>query len=293
MNDSMTAKSVLITGASTGIGEACARFLDEREFRVFAGVRSQAAADRLRGGASETLTPVMLDVVDPDSIDHALAVVGDAVGASGLSGLVNNAGIGVVGGPLEFTSPEALRRQFEVNVFGQVCVTQRFLSLLRVGIGRIVNMGSMAGLWAAPFLGPYSMSKYAVEAYSDSLRRELHPWDVGVSCVEPGAIATPIWEKALDSAAEYRATAPPEAVELYGPVMDAVVRRTEEVSRRTIPATTVAQAVHHALTARRPKTRYLVGSDAKAQALLSRVLSDRMSDALLRLFMKLDEKRRP
>ncbi len=284
----MNTKSVLITGASTGIGEACAGFLDGRGFRVFAGVRKEADAEKLTRAASENLTPVFLDVVDRESIDRAHEVIQDVVGERGLDGLVNNAGIGV-GGPLEFVPPEDLHRQFDVNVFGPVAVTQRFLPLLRTARGRIVNMSSIAGRWAAPILGPYAMSKFALEAYSDSLRRELHAWGIEVACVEPGAIATPIWGKALDSSKHRRATAPPEAIELYGKAIDAMRQQTEQASGRAIPAEAVARVVHRALTARKPKTRYLVGQDAKIQAQLVRFLPDRVLDAILRRFLRIDK----
>ena len=158
--------SIVITGASSGIGEACALYLDELGYRVFAGVRKPAAGEALKAKASKRLAPVILDVTDVASIDRAVETVKAAVGAAGLAGLVNNAGIGV-GGPLEVVPLADLRKQFEVNVIGQVAVTQALLPLLRQGRGRIVNMGSIAGRATMPFMGPYSASKFALEALTD------------------------------------------------------------------------------------------------------------------------------
>jgi NAD(P)-dependent dehydrogenase (short-subunit alcohol dehydrogenase family) len=270
-------KSVLITGASSGIGEACAAFLDARGLRVFAGVRKEVDAQRLQSSASDRLTPVLLDIVDGESIARAGEVVRETVGEHGLDGLVNNAGIGVTG-PLEFVPMEDLRRQFEVNVFGHVAVTQQLLPMLRAASGRIVNMSSIGGRFAAPFLGPYSMSKFAVEAYSDALRRELSPWGIDVSCVEPGAIATPIWQKSIDA----QAGAPLRARTLYAPGMDASRRYAERSSRDALPPELVARVVYHALTAPKPRTRYLIGTRAKIAATLTRLLPDRMLDAAIR-----------
>jgi NAD(P)-dependent dehydrogenase (short-subunit alcohol dehydrogenase family) len=274
-------KSVVITGASSGIGEACAAFLDARGFRVFAGVRKEADAQRLQSTASDRLTPVVLDIVDSESIVHAGEVVREDVGEHGLDGLVNNAGISVTG-PLEFVPMNDLRRQFEVNVFGHVAVTQQFLPLLRTARGRIVNMSSIGGRSAAPFLGPYSMSKFALEAYSDALRRELSPWGIDVSCVEPGSIATPIWQKGLDAGANAQAAAPPRARELYAQGMDAMRRYAERSSRDALPPEVVARVVYHALTAPKPRTRYLIGASARISATLTRLLPDRLMDAMFR-----------
>src|SRR5574341_29762 len=178
---------IVITGASTGIGEACALYLDELGYRVFAGVRRPSDGETLKAKASARLTPVVMDVTDVASIDRAVETVKQAVGSVGLAGLVNNAGIGV-GGPLEVVPLADLRKQFEVNVIGQVAVTQAFLPLLRQGRGRIVNMGSIAGRVVMPFMGPYSASKFALEALTDAMRLEFQPWGIQVSIVEPGAI---------------------------------------------------------------------------------------------------------
>jgi NAD(P)-dependent dehydrogenase (short-subunit alcohol dehydrogenase family) len=223
----------------------------------------------------------LLDIVDGMSIASAGETIRKIVGERGLDGLVNNAGINVPG-VLEFVPMDDLRQQFEVNVFGHVAVTQQFLPLLRASSGRIVNMSSIGGRSAAPFLGPYSMSKFALEAYSDALRRELSPWGIEVSCVEPGAIATPIWQKSLDARAEAQAAAPPRARELYGPGLDAMRRYGERASREALPPEAVARVVYRALTAPKPRTRYFVGRRAKISDMLTRLLPDRVLDAVFR-----------
>ena len=185
-------KSVVITGASTGIGRACTLYLDELGWRVFAGVRKAVDGDALRDLASDRLVPLILDVADEAGVARAADEVAAVVGDDGLHGLVNNAGI-AVGGPLEFVPLEDVRRQFEVNVFGLLRTTQAMLSMIRAARGRVVNVSSQGGKVAAPYFGPYCASKFAVEAMSDSLRRELKPWGLHVSVVEPGAIDTAIW----------------------------------------------------------------------------------------------------
>jgi NAD(P)-dependent dehydrogenase (short-subunit alcohol dehydrogenase family) len=277
---------VVITGASSGIGEACALHLDGLGCRVFAGVRNQADGEALKAKASARLTPVLLDVTDVASVDQAAEAVRAAVGTAGLAGLVNNAGIGG-GGPLEVVPPADLRKVFEVNVIGPVAVTQAFLPLLRQGRGRIVNMGSIAGRAATPFIGPYSASKFALEALTDAMRMELQPWGIHVSIVEPGAIESRIWEKARQRADQMQAAAGPEARARYGEAIARVRDAMEQAARRAIPARAVAEAVAHALFASRPKTRYLVGLDARLRAVMAAWLPDRVQDWLLIRILKL------
>ncbi len=179
-------KTVLITGASTGIGEACALWLQDRGYRVFAGVRKSTDAEALQQKSKGHLTPVLLDVADEASIREAVQFV--LTQEPKLEGLVNNAGIAVAG-PLEFVPLQELRRVLEVNVVGQVAVTQAFLPLLREARGRVVLMSSISGRVAAPLMGPYAASKFALEAIGDALRRELAPWGIEVSIIEPGNLA--------------------------------------------------------------------------------------------------------
>jgi NAD(P)-dependent dehydrogenase (short-subunit alcohol dehydrogenase family) len=285
MSDRLSSMTVVVTGASTGIGAACALDCVGRGMTVFAGVRDPHAGEMLAAKAGPLLIPIRLDVVDEQSIARAAEVVHRAVGENGLGGLVNNAGI-VVGSPLEVIPLPQLRKQLEVNVIGQIAVTQAFLPLLRRGRGRIVNMGSIAGRGTIPLLGPYSASKYALEALTDALRMELQPWGIQVSIIEPGAIATPIWEKSAKEAEGLEALASEEAKALYAEAVIRIREAVAETMKRAIPPDAVVQAVHHALTAPRPHTRYLVGSDARLRAWMVKWLPDRVQDRLLSWALK-------
>jgi NAD(P)-dependent dehydrogenase (short-subunit alcohol dehydrogenase family) len=272
-------RAVVVTGASTGIGRAITLHLARGGFRVFAGVRRLQDAEALRS-ESPGITPLILDVTDAEQVAAAVAEVDRAVGAEGLHGLVNNAGVSG-GAPTEFVPLDDLRAMFDVNVFGVVATTQAFLPLLRRGEpGRIVCIGSIGGRMAVPFLAGYAMSKAAVSALCDSLRGELRPWRIEVSLVEPGAIRTPIWEKGLREADEQMERWPEQAVELYGEVIPALRRATERTAARALPPESVARVVEHALTAARPRTRYLVGNEARVQAIVRRI-PDRPRDALV------------
>lgn len=271
--------AVLITGASRGIGEACALRLDRAGFRVFAGVRRLEDGDALRRKASDRLAPVRLDVLDPARVAAAAEEVRAAVGDEGLAGLVNNAGV-VVAAPLEFVPLDEVRHQLEVNLLGPLALVQALLPTLRRARGRIVNIGSVAGKSALPFMGPYAMSKFALEALTDALRVELMPWDVRVAVVEPGAVATSIWRASIKAADELAQRLPPQARELYGKAMAVVRQRALSGEQRGIPAERVARAVEHALTADAPRTRYLLGWDSKLRLLLER-LPDRLRDRVI------------
>lgn len=276
-------RSVLVTGASTGIGEACALRLARHGWRVFAGVRKADDADRLRV-APGALEPLMMDVTDEHGVDAALDQVKDATGGR-LHGVVNNAGVGY-GGPVEYLSLDHWRQQFEVNVIGQIAVTKAALPLLRqVGSGaRIVFIGSIGGRAASPMFGPYSASKFAIEAIAEALRHELHPSHIKVSVVEPGAIRTEIWRKALASADQIEQELPAEAIERYRWAMDAARKGFERSEHAGIPPDDVAAVVERALTVPRPHARYLVGRDAKIVGTVVRFLPDSARDALVRRF---------
>ncbi|GKS64664.1 short-chain dehydrogenase/reductase [Nitrospira sp.] len=279
-------RAVVISGASTGIGAACAIHLDRLGYQVFAGVRKAEDGVALQKTCSDRLVPIEMDVTDLSTIQKAHASVLEHIEKGGLFGLVNNAGIAVVG-PLEAIPIADLRRQLEVNVIGQVAVTQMFLPLLRQARGRIINMGSIAGLTTMPLMGPYSASKFALEAITDALRLEVQQWGIHVSIIEPGAIATPIWNKSTLDAADREAGIKEELRSLYQPIMTAVRKVVGEASKRAISAETVAKVVEDALTASTSRTRYLVGTDAKLRALMKRLLSDRLSDRLLSWILKL------
>ncbi|NGZ59964.1 MAG: short-chain dehydrogenase/reductase [Nitrospira sp. LK265] len=279
-------RAVVITGASTGIGAACALHLDRLGFAVFAGVRKSEDGVALQKTGSDRLVPLELDVTDLTTIQKSRAVVLEATRERGLFGLINNAGIAVVG-PLEAIPISDLRQQLEVNVVGQVTVTQAFLPLVRQARGRIINMGSIAGLSTMPLMGPYSASKFALEAITDALRLEVQQWGIHVSIVEPGAIATPIWNKSAIEAAERETAMEAELRTLYKPIVAAVRKVVGEASKRAISPDVVVKVVEDALTAPTPKTRYLVGTDAKLRALMVRLLSDRISDRVLTWILKL------
>lgn len=272
--------AVLVTGASTGIGRACTLRLDRLGFRVFAGVRRETDGRALKKKAKGSLSPVRFDITVDASISAARDAIEEAVGEEGLAGLVNNAGIAIPG-PLEFLPLDDLRSQLEVNVIGQVAVTQAFLPLLRKGQGRIVNIGSIGGRMASPFLGAYNASKFAMEALTDALRMELKPWGIHVSIIEPGDIDTPLWQKGQGRADVLLGKMPPHGRELYDPAVEVVRQAAEKAAQDAIPPSAVAKAVVQALTAEKPKTRYVVGTNARIQAVVARVMPDGVKDWLV------------
>jgi NAD(P)-dependent dehydrogenase (short-subunit alcohol dehydrogenase family) len=273
--------AVVVTGASTGIGRACALRLDQAGYRVFAGVRKQSDANSLKKDASERLTPITIDVTKDRSIATAKQKVQRAVGRDGLVGLVNNAGVGG-GGPIEFLPIDQLRHVLDVNLVGQVAVTQAFLPLIRKGRGTIVFMASIGGRIASPFLSPYSASKFGIEAVGEALRREVKPWGIDVVVVEPGSIDTKIWEKGGNQLAEAQKGASREAKRLYGKQMESFGKLIMETASRGIPAEKVADVVVKAIRKRRPRHHYLVGIDAKIGARASAVLPGRTFDRMVR-----------
>lgn len=336
-----TPPAVLVTGASTGIGRAVAGLLARRGFEVFAGVRLEESAARLEQDGREarraagpdagpytgpyaaagSITPLLFDITDAEGIARAAAVVEERTGARGLHGVVNNAGV-VVAGPMEFLPLEDLRLQLEINVLGQVAVTQAMLPMLRrarelqlategqrraVGVraptapagidgsrgagrspvrgshGRVVFVGSISGLVSSRLLGAYAASKFAIEALGDVFRLELDPWGLQVSIVEPGRVRTPIWGK-TKGAGEARLSRMPEAAaELYEATIRSVSRGVNDVDSAGIAPDGVARAVLHALTAPRARTRYRVGFDAHLVGVLTRFLPDRWMDRFLLL----------
>jgi NAD(P)-dependent dehydrogenase (short-subunit alcohol dehydrogenase family) len=279
---------VVITGASTGIGRACALHLDAMGFRVFAGVRAEGDAEALCKEASGNLVPLRLDITDGSSVAAAEETVYECLEnhSKPLSGLVNNAGIAVAG-PLEVVPAEQFRQQFEVNLIGQMTVTQAFLPLLRKDKRRIVNMGSINGLVSAPFIGPYCASKFGLEALTDVLRMELKPWGISVSLVEPGSVRTPIWEKYGADMDRLLSDLSPESRELYGRAIAAARSAAFRRYGAGLRPERVAYAVAHALTARRPKTCYLIGWDARVGAAMAKLLPYRLLDELTLRYMGL------
>ncbi|MGE5675188.1 MAG: SDR family NAD(P)-dependent oxidoreductase [Mycobacterium leprae] len=276
--------AVVVTGASSGMGKACALYLDRQGYQIFAGVRKEKDAEALRQAGSERLTPVLIDVTDPQSIAAAARMVGEAVGERGLAGLVNNAGVGVPG-PLEYLPIADLRFQLEVNVVGQVAVTQAFLPLIRKARGRVINVGSVGGRITMPFGGALCGSKYAMEAITDALRMELHPWGIHVCLIAPAEIATPAVDKMVSDGAALMARLPSEATKRYGTTFANFIQQAAAREKAGSPPEVMARAVSHALTAKNPKTRYPVGRSSRLLPLLARTLPARVLDRLrFRLF---------
>jgi NAD(P)-dependent dehydrogenase (short-subunit alcohol dehydrogenase family) len=279
---------VVVTGASTGIGRATALHLDRLGYRVHAGVRRESDGEALRQAGSQRLVTVRLDVTDICSIEAAARAVSAVSGKAGLQGLVNNAGI-CIAGAIEFLPPEELRNQFEVNVIGQVAVTQAFLPLIRQGRGRIINMGSVGGRLSMPLMGAYCASKAALEAVTDTLRVELQPWKIRVSLIEPGIISTSMFERVRRRSDSLLERIPEEARRLYDPTIEAMRAVTQEEFRLASRPEVVARVVEKALTARRPKAHYLVGRNGRLEALVAS-LPDRLRDVVLTRALRLPRK---
>jgi NAD(P)-dependent dehydrogenase (short-subunit alcohol dehydrogenase family) len=278
--------AVVVTGASTGIGRATALLLDGRGYRVFAGVRKEADADELRKRGSDQLTPVTLDVTKADQIDSVREQVAEAVGKGGLVGLVNNAGVGG-GGPIEFMPLDELRGTLEVNLIGQVAVTQAFIPLIRRAKGTIVFIASIGGRVASAFMSPYNTSKFAVEALGESLRHELRPWEIDVVVVEPGSIDTEIWAKGNEQVRERVDELPEDARRLYGRQLSRFGEVLNETASRGIPPEKVAEVIHKAIASDNPRHRYLVGTDAKIAGRLKGTLPDRTFSKLVARQLKM------
>lgn len=271
---------VLITGTSSGIGLDSARLLIEKGFQVIGTVRQAADGERVRQQLGTAFTPLMLDVTDLAGIPAAIAEVSALVGDNGLAALVNNAGIASPNAPLGWQPIEEVRAMFEVNVLGLLAMTQACLPLLgaRRGArrpGRIVNMGSTSGAIATPMTGSYAISKFAVEALSDTLRRELSIYGIQVSVIEPGPIRTPIWGKAERDSRFAQSD--------FAPAMDALFSLAENMATQGAPVESVSRAVLHAIRSPRPRPRYPLNPMWQ----LNRLLPTRLFDRLLRGKFKL------
>jgi NAD(P)-dependent dehydrogenase (short-subunit alcohol dehydrogenase family) len=277
--------TALITGASTGIGQATALRLAKAGWTVLAGVRDVDAGERLAAEApAGRVQPLILDVTDFQQIKEAAGRVSELGGGGEsspgrLDALVNNAGIGF-GGPLELIHPNDLRKQFDVNVLGQIAVTQALLPALRAAHGRIVFLSSVGGRVAMAFTAPYAASKHAIEAIGDALRVELATSNVQVALVEPGSVATPIWDKSREAGRQL--TVPPSLRKEYGHVPAAMDKTLQDTAKRGVPADQVAQTIERALTARRMKSRYVIGRDARAMMIARRLLPDHVFDRVAR-----------
>lgn len=270
--------SVLVTGASSGIGRATALLLAHHDFVVYAGVRKEADGRTLReGAANASVRPVRIDVTDPESIAAASRSVSEATAGAGLAGLVNNAGIGVAG-PIEYLPISEIRREMEINVLGAIATTQAFLPLLRLASGRLVNLGSVGDRFTPPFGGVTSASKSALRSFTEALRMELRPWGIQVCLIEPASISTPAVEKVSEDAERLLASLPPEGVRRYGTMFRSFLKRAVAQERGESPPEAVAAVVLRALTDQSPKTRYAVGKNSFLLRNLPRLLPDRALD---------------
>jgi NAD(P)-dependent dehydrogenase (short-subunit alcohol dehydrogenase family) len=276
---SQSREIVVITGASTGIGAATASELARRGFHVLAGVRRDRDADAIRGPGVE---PLIIDITNPDHI-RALAtrVHADPQGRA-VRAVVNNAGIGV-NAPFEAFAIDKWRNLFEVNLFGHVAVTQALLPALIRSKGRVVNISSVGGKIAMATYGPYAATKFALEAVSDSLRREMAPLGVGVVVVEPGAVRTEMPVQAIATARELASAMAPEQSQRYRGLVQAITAQTAShtTSGSGLPADAAAKVIARAVTARKPRTRYTIGRDAALLTRLTRILPDRTLDRVL------------
>jgi NAD(P)-dependent dehydrogenase (short-subunit alcohol dehydrogenase family) len=278
--------AVLVTGASTGVGRACALHLDRQGWLVFAGVRRREDGQELAAEASDRLEPLVLDITKANEVHRATEEIAMAVDGRGLTGLVNNAGL-FVGGPLELLPLDELRRQLEVDLIGQVAVTQALLPLLRQARGRILFVTSVGGRITTRFAAPYHASKWGLEAVADAWRGELAPFGIEVATIEPGIVATEIRRNGAARGNAAREDLGEEGERLYGAALDAFRTASEEAGKRGIAAERVAEVVEDALVSRRPRSRYLVGGDAKAVVAARNVLGPRRFNRFTRRVMRL------
>ena len=272
-------KSVVITGASTGIGWATAKLLLDRGFRVFGSVRKQVDADRLKGEFGANFTPLIFDVTDEAAVLAAAREVRNALDGETLSGLVNNAGIAVAGPVLELSADE-FRRQLDVNVIGPIITTQAFGPLLgsdpslKGPKGRIVMISSVAGKNGNPLTSAYSASKHAIEGLSESLRRELMLFGIDVIIVAPGAVKTPIWSKAEEVDISAYQNSP------YFPALKGMRKYMLKLGETGLPAEKIAERIAGALTSANPRVRYQITPDPMRYLMMA-ILPKRMLDRII------------
>jgi NAD(P)-dependent dehydrogenase (short-subunit alcohol dehydrogenase family) len=277
-------KSIVVTGGSSGIGRATVLRLSQKGWRVFATVRSRDDAEALQRLTNDAAEPLQFDVTNTDSIAAAALNVKTRLAGRGLDALFNNAGIGLTS-PVEHTSPAALRRIFDVNLFGQIATIQAFLPLLRRAHGRIINTGSVGDHLTPPFAGPLAASKAAFASMTAALRLELRPQGIHVCLIEPGSINTPAVDKTIGAAQKMIADLPPEGARLYAQPMRRMTATLEKNERAGSPPDAVAKVVERALTDRRPRTRYLAGKDSRKLTALAWLLPEKLLDvALLQAF---------
>lgn len=280
-------KSILISGASSGIGQALSLELDRQGYQVFAAVRKPEDAEALRHQSSGRLIPVLLDVTLPDTISAAMQEVREKTGGE-LYCLVNNAGISI-GGAMEFIPIEDFKQQLEVNVIGQLVLTQACLPLLRKGTGRIIFVSSVAGRLVSPFNGPYGVSKAALMAMADALRQELVTWNIKISVLVVGSVQTPIWEKSSHKAGEILRRMPTEAWGLYGKMQRHAGKFYRHAGKNGMPVEELVRITLGVLKSSHPKEYILVGRDAVLIDLMAKFVPVRWRDWLVRKRMRLLE----
>jgi NAD(P)-dependent dehydrogenase (short-subunit alcohol dehydrogenase family) len=276
----MGKRIVLVTGASSGIGKECALMLAASGFSVFGGVRRPEDGETLARAAHGSLSPVILDITSEESVARAVSVLAAAAGQDDTISLVNNAGI-TVAGPLELLQTPDLRRQFEVNVFGQLTVTRSMLPFIRTHGGRIVLMGSIFGRISLPFVAPYTAAKFAIGAIADSLSIELRRWKIPVILIEPGNVATPIWSRTKAGVIETLDKIPEAKVTLYQDALSSFEKLTDAYAASGIPPARVGRAVVRALSSRVPRRRYTVGWDSRVYGKVAPLLPARLRQWVL------------
>jgi NAD(P)-dependent dehydrogenase (short-subunit alcohol dehydrogenase family) len=273
-------RSVVITGSSSGIGRACALTLDRKGFRVFAGVRRDADAEALRSAASDLLVPVHVDVTDSASIQAMADQVAAAVGEAGLYGLVNNAGT-TLPSPIEYLALDGFRGQLEVNLVGPLAVTKALLPLLSRGRGRVVNVTSVGGKAAVPFMAPYVAAKHGLEGLSDVMRLEFGQLGVDVAVIEPGFVGTSMGAKLVEDTDATIRTLPEQGRRRYGGQLTAIADGVSKHAAHGSDPDVVAADVLHALTSGKPRTRYASGAGASRMLFMRRFLPDRRFDRII------------
>jgi short-subunit dehydrogenase len=276
--------TVVIVGASSGIGQACAVHLDRLGFQVFAGVLTETEATDLQQKTSSRLIPLILDITNEKQIASAAQTVANAVGKRGIIGLINNAGIASIG-PLEISPLEGIKKQLDVNVVGIIAVTQAFIPLLRQSRGRLLNIGSICGFMPSPFYGVYPASKYALESISDLFRFELRPWGIDVSLIQLGPVESPLFEKIGKQVEDLETSLSPGKQNLYSDFFEMMHRWRDNNFQDGLPKLSTEAAVSkiiYALTTSRPKSRYFVAKISVKVWSMIRFLPDWILDAILR-----------
>ena len=284
----MTQKYILITGASTGMGRATAELLDKKGYYVFAAVRKEKDAESLRKTCSEKVIPILMDITDKAQIQAGFTKIQQICGENGLFALVNNAGINV-SSPIEFITDEQIKQIFDVNFYGLLHVSQIFIPLLRQYSiknpdfgSRILNLGSIGGYLATPIISLYNATKFAVLALSESLVLELAPSNIEVCYIAPGSVKTAIWEKSYDDADKTVQNLPKEGHELYGKVIDGVLKFSKKTENAGISSEKAAEKIVATIETRKPKFRILIGNDANLFFWFNRLMPPRLKFKFLR-----------